>query len=266
MYRIGEFSALSKTTIKTLRYYEKEKLLIPSYVDKETGYRFYETSQLLMLSKILSLRQIGISINKIKQILNGESEKDILNNQKEQIKKELSIYNDQLSRINYLLEGKNMKYEVIIKESPEYIVYYKEGIVKKFSDLTGFILQSAEECKKINPNIKCIEPDYCFISYLDKEYKENNIKVRYSQAVNEFGKESDAIKFEKLKPVKLACIYHKGSYNNLGNAYSFIINWLEQNNYEIIDSFRERYIDGMWNKDNEEDWLTEIQIPVTKNN
>ena len=33
MYRIGEFSELSKTTIKALRYYEKEGLLIPADVE-----------------------------------------------------------------------------------------------------------------------------------------------------------------------------------------------------------------------------------------
>lgn len=71
MYRIGEFSILSKTTIKTLRYYEKEKLLIPSYVDNNNGYRFYETAQLLELSKIISLRQIGMTIDNIKEILKG---------------------------------------------------------------------------------------------------------------------------------------------------------------------------------------------------
>lgn len=73
MYRIGEFSTLSKTTIKTLRHYEKEKLLIPSYVDLDTGYRFYETNQLLVLSKIISLRQIGLSIDNIRNILNGDN-------------------------------------------------------------------------------------------------------------------------------------------------------------------------------------------------
>ena len=39
MYKIGEFSKLSKTTIKTLRYYEKEKLLIPHFIDSN-GYRY----------------------------------------------------------------------------------------------------------------------------------------------------------------------------------------------------------------------------------
>ena len=33
MYKIGDFSKMSKVTIKTLRYYEKEDLLKPYYVD-----------------------------------------------------------------------------------------------------------------------------------------------------------------------------------------------------------------------------------------
>ena len=50
---------------------------------------------------------------------------------KEELESEISICEDQLSRINYLLEGKEMKYEAIIKDLPDYIVYYKEGIIKK---------------------------------------------------------------------------------------------------------------------------------------
>lgn len=45
MYKIGEFSVLSKTTIKTLRFYEKISLFFPSKVDSN-GYRYYETSKL----------------------------------------------------------------------------------------------------------------------------------------------------------------------------------------------------------------------------
>ena len=46
MLKIGEFSKLSHLTIKALRFYEKRGLLIPQKVDEQTGYRFYETSQL----------------------------------------------------------------------------------------------------------------------------------------------------------------------------------------------------------------------------
>ena len=66
MLKIGDFSKLAKVTIKALRYYEKECLLIPKHVDAYTGYRYYETNQLLEISRIISLKQVGFSIDEIK--------------------------------------------------------------------------------------------------------------------------------------------------------------------------------------------------------
>ena len=92
MYKIGDFSSMSKTTIKTLRYYEKEKLLIPAYVDLNTGYRYYEASQLVELSKIVSLRQAGLSIKDIRKILDGCDMVEILTKRKEEITENLLNY------------------------------------------------------------------------------------------------------------------------------------------------------------------------------
>lgn len=110
------------------------------------------------------------------------------------------------------MEEKKIEREVIVKELPSYTVYYKEGVIKDFREIVKFILESAEECKSTNPDIKCIEPDYCYVSYLDGEYKEKNIKIRYAQAVTGMGVPNETIKFKELKPVKVACIYHKGAY------------------------------------------------------
>ena len=263
MYKIGEFSTLAKTTIKTLRYYEKEGLLIPNFVD-ENGYRYYESMQLLDLAKIVSLRQMGFSIDEVKHILQGSNLEKLLQIRKNIVENELNEYKYQLSKINYLLEEKNMKYEVITKELPEYVVYYKEGIIKDYSEITSFILSSADECLVTNPNIKCIEPDYCYMNYLDGEYRDKDIKIRYCQAVEKEGVPNDTIKFMKLKPVLAVCTYHKGEYSTLGEAYGFLMKYIEENGYEVIENPRERYIDGVWNKEDVNDWLTEIQVPVRK--
>lgn len=71
MHKIGRFSTLAKTTIKTLRYYEKEGLLIPYKIDNR-GYRYYEASQLIDFAKIIPLRQIGLSISDIRKVFNNE--------------------------------------------------------------------------------------------------------------------------------------------------------------------------------------------------
>ena len=264
MYKIGDFSSMSKTTIKTLRYYEKEGLLKPVYVDLNTGYRYYETSQLMEISKIISLRQIGLSIKDIKNILNGYNMVEILNKRKKELEDDLVLFNMELSKINYLLEGDNMKNEIFIKEIPSYVIYYCDGIISDFSKIPEFVLQAGEECAKVNPNLKCITPDYCYISYLDGEYKEKDIKIRYGQAVEKVGKETDRIKFKMMDAITAVCIYHKGAYDNLRDSYNIILKFIEDNGYEVIDNPRECYIDGCWNKDNSDDYLTEIEFPVRK--
>ena len=157
-----------------------------------------------------------------------------------------------------------MKNKIFVKEIPSYIVYYRDGVISDFSKITEFVLKTGEECAKANPNLKCINPDYCYVSYLDGEYKEKDIKVRYAQAVEDYGKGTENVKFMKSDKITVVCIYHKGSYENLRDSYNVIIKYIEDNGYEIIDNPRECYIDGCWNKESEDDYLTKIEFPVKK--
>ena len=59
MIRIGDFSKLSRVSVKTLRYYDEMGLLKPISVDRFIGYRLYEYSQLSVLNRILALKEIG---------------------------------------------------------------------------------------------------------------------------------------------------------------------------------------------------------------
>lgn len=209
MLKIGDFSKMSKVTIKDLRYYEKEGLLIPKYVDKFNGYRYYESNQLLEISRIIYLKQIGLTIDEIKQIIiKNKPLNELLKIKKKELENTIFEYN-KLSKINYLLEKNIMKEEIFEKVVPAYYVYYKEGVLKNCSEVSKFILNSATECMKLNPNIKCVKPDYCYINYLDGEYKENNIKVRYVQAVIKESrpfKENESIKFMTINETKCICI------------------------------------------------------------
>ena len=76
--------------------------------------------------------------------------------------------------------------------------------------------------------------------------------------------DSELVQFKELPETKAACIYHKGSYNEFPRTYASVLKYIEENGYEICGDIREVYIDGVWNKDREEEWLSEIQIPVQK--
>lgn len=155
-----------------------------------------------------------------------------------------------------------MKYQAAVREIPSYTVYYKQGVIPGYQDLGTFIPQANAEFAAANPGIKIMDPDYCFVSYVDKQYKEKDVGLLYAQAVEKAGKETDAIKFKTIPAMQAVCVYHKGPFQNLGEAYAFAMNWLEQNGYQMVDAARECYIDGYWNKEDPADWLTELQFPV----
>lgn len=266
MYKIGIFSKHGKVTIKTLHYYDEVGLLRPAYIDKETSYRYYTSEQLFKLHKIVALRQIGFSIPEILDIINEHNIDEILEQRKNELESEYQIITNKLFRLKYYIsekkEGKIMNYQVVIKEIPECIVFSKRQIIESYDTLMKLVPDIGKEVIKANPTLKCAEPEYCFNIYHDNEYKEKDIDVEICEAVVEFGKETNGIIFKKIPAITAATVMHKGPYRNFGAAYAFIFKWIEQNNYIAIDSARESYIDGIWNKESEEDWLTEIQVPV----
>lgn len=262
MLKISEFSKLSHLTIKALRFYEKKKILLPSKIDSFTGYRYYETYQLAEAQKIKSYRQIGLTIEEIQKLNNGSNLIEILQNKKCELEKTLKDTSESLSIIKYLMEEKEMKYQVVQKEIPEVIVYYSETILKNYDDIMSWIPSLGKECLELNPGIKCAKMPYEFCEYLDGEYKETNILVRHNEAVDRIGNESENIKFKVLPATKVLSIYHKGPYRNIGEAYAYIMKYAEENNFEVTGLARECYIDGIWNKEDENDWLTEIELPI----
>lgn len=259
---------MSKTTIKALHYYDEIGLLKPEVTDKFTSYRFYTSSQLVELHKIQCFRQIGLSIDEIKLILSGQNAESILQKRKSELILELASGQDQLSRIEFILSGQEeksfMNYQGIVKQTPECIVYSKRMVIPSYDAYFQVIPEIGEEVKKANPNLKCAIPEYCFIIYHDGEYKEKDIDVEYCEAVENFGTETDTIKFKKIPSITVLSVLHKGAYSKLGNAYAYAFKWVEENGYTVNGNPRESYIDGIWNKDNEEDWLTELQIPIAK--
>lgn len=60
------------------------------------------------------------------------------------------------------------------------------------------------------------------------------------------------------------CMHHRGSYDLLPQTFVLLYEYVEKNGYKIAGNPRFSYIDGIWNKDPEEEWLTQIQIPVTR--
>ncbi|MDO4176899.1 MAG: MerR family transcriptional regulator [Bacillota bacterium] len=262
MLKIGEFSKLSHITVKALRFYEKEGILMPASTDQWTGYRYYETGQLEDAARIKAFRQMGLSIDEIRGIRAGADIKTILSAKAKALESEKQSIDGRLSIIKHILEEKEMKYQVTVKDIPSCIVYYSEATLENYSDLMQFIPMCGQKCMELNPDLKCSVPEYEFCEYLDGEYRETDVRIRHNEAVEKIGKSDDFIKFREIPETKVLSIFHRGPYESIGEAYAYIMKYADENGYKVSGLARECYIDGIWNKEDPSEWLTELQLPI----
>lgn len=266
MFRVGMFSKINKVTTKTLRYYDEIDLLKPKYVDEVTGYRYYVKEQLPLLGKINTLKQMGFTLSQIKEVIDKpEVLKIFLEVKEKEILDNINQEHNKLLRIRSYLQNEgedNKMYNVKIKSLPKVIVASMRQTIPNYQALFHLCPNiMAKEMQRLD--CICAEPFYCFNIYHDGEYREENIDVEICEAVTQMKEDTEILKFKEIEEVPQAvCIMHQGGYDSLGNTYAYIFNWIEENGYEVVGYPRESFIDGIWNKENEEDWLTEIQIPV----
>jgi DNA-binding transcriptional MerR regulator/effector-binding domain-containing protein len=265
LYKIGLFSQMNKVTVKALRYYDDIDLLKPAYIDEHSGYRYYTSGQLPVLHSILALRQMGFTLEEIKKVQQGMSEEKLLLQKKSELIRKIAEETMKLSQVECYLLQKDVdrEHHIILKELPEVVVASMRTIMPNYDALFNIMPPMGAEMERLG--CVCAFPEYCFNIYHDGEYKESDIDVEICEAVTEKKEDSDMLTFKTIEKVETAaCVLHKGAYEGFPKAYAAVLRWVEENGFQIIDSPRESYIDGVWNKDSEEDWLTEIQFPVKK--
>lgn len=93
LYKIGEVSIICNISIKTLRYYEEIGLIKPVKVDIYSGYRYYDERNIEIIYKIQLLKELGFSLQDIKEFDEETFEEKIvnINEQIEKLKANLDL-------------------------------------------------------------------------------------------------------------------------------------------------------------------------------
>jgi DNA-binding transcriptional MerR regulator len=102
LLRIGEFARLGSVSARTLRHYEDVGLLAPVQVDPLTGYRAYQPEQLAQLNRIVALKDLGLSLAQVAQLLDGVTAEQLhgmLGLRRAQLEGEIEAQRAQLARV-----------------------------------------------------------------------------------------------------------------------------------------------------------------------
>lgn len=266
--KIGEFSQLMQVTVKTLRHYETKGLLMPEQVDEWTGYRYYGLNQMQRMNDIRTMQGLGFSLEEIKELLEDELNTptvEQLEAKLEATELQLKLLSQRYDRLVMLRDSrKNIKTmeKFKIQSLPEIIVASHREVIPNYDALGPLCYM------KIGPAMqaagcKCTSPGYCFTIDHNKEYKTENIDIEYCEQIEELLPDTPFLTFKKLPAIEnVLCVKHIGPYDRFYETFTEAVSYLESKNMRIAGDPRFSYIDGAWNQEDPEKWVSVIQIPV----
>jgi DNA-binding transcriptional MerR regulator len=270
VYSIGEFSKITGLTVKTLRFYHEQGLLIPSYIDEETGYRFYAPGKIDAARTISFLRDLDFSVADICDMLaHAEDESDLL---------------EVMERQKRMIDERIRNYRKVIASLVRFLVHEREARMIMTSasfeieekDVASFLMAGVRmkgkysDCGKGFARIgrsfgRHIEGKP-FLLHYDQEYHDDDADFEACMPVRS-GKAVEGISVRELPGGRCVALVHRGSYDDLGRSYARILAYIHDKGYEVQSPSREIYLKGpgMILKGNPKNYLTEIQMFVSSN-
>ena len=266
MLKIGEFSKLSRVSIRMLRHYDDIGLLKPAEIDTFTGYRYYREEQLFTIGRITALKDMGFSLADIIKILDSYDDKEKMDSFLSDRQKELTRLSEDTAYKLMLLETarkrlrkeQNMSFDVTVKTIPERYAATVQMVVPRYEDEGMLWNTMMSECSNLIPADPCLAA----AEFLDDEYKENNVEIIAWMTVKGSYADTEHVKFKTLPAIKVASCVVKGSYGQMGEAYAATASWIKENGYKMNGHMFNIYHVSPAQTQNPEEYVTEACFPV----
>ena len=271
MFTVGEFARIAQVSKRLLRYYDEIGLLKPIQIDKQSGYRLYSAEQMPDLNRILALKELGLSLDQIRQMLSNHVSLDEMQGmlllKKSEIEQQLQAELQRIRKIESRLQSIRdtetaQPLNVVIKSVDPQSVLSLRTMMADFEhgmELFAQVRRTLPE-KKNYGFIFCICHSHsirdhdldmeigCLISSNnhDSIMMANDLELHYRELPG-----ADT----------MATIVVKGALETIHSGYTRIGQWVERNDYRLAGIPREITLQLPQRADGS-DLITEIQFPV----
>ena len=271
MLKIGDFSKLSRVSIRMLRHYDEIGLLKPIWIDPESGYRYYTAEQLPIAGRIHALKDMGFGLAVIGEILPCYDDRDALDQYLRCKQVELQALSEQTvyrlrlletARNRLRKEDKTMNYDVTIKTFPQRYAATVRMVIPSYEQegmLWDILMKETEQLHLIDG-----DPCYCCAVFYDKEYRETQVDVEVQKDVKGTYPDTEHVKFRTLPEVTVACATCKGSYEQMGQMNAAIAAWVTDNGYIFDGPMFNIYHVSPHETSDPNQFVTEVCYPVRK--
>jgi DNA-binding transcriptional MerR regulator/effector-binding domain-containing protein len=265
VFTIGQFSRVTGLTVKTLRFYHEAALLVPTSVDDQTGYRYYDPSLVELARTITFLKDLEFSLAEIKELLQARDASDLT----AALERKRATIDERIARLkkarrsldDFLAaqqEGKRLMTQQEFQCEEKSLPAMKIAAVRMHAPYKdcgqGFSKIGKAFWNQINGPALLL----CY----DMEYQE--IANFEACMPVKGGQSKDGIEVRELPAGRCISLLHKGPYEQLSRSYEKALAYVNQKGYKLSAPCREVYLKGpgMIFRGNPKNYLTEIQLMI----
>lgn len=265
MLSIGDFARYAGVSIRMLRHYDATGLLVPAYVDPDSGYRFYEAEQLDRANALVALKDLGFTLAQVGVLLDRQVDAADLRRLFEERRRELSdqIERDRARLVDVerrlrLMEGTSeMDLEFSEKELPAITLV----------QLTDQVREQPEVGPRVGPMFEEVvrrlgeagqQPMHPGFAWYAANGDVVDIGVGFPRPA---GVEVPGTEIGELaaEPRAVTAVY-RGEMARMGEAWQALGQHIHRAGLEFAGPCREVYLQT---QGPQETWVTELQQPVS---
>ncbi len=270
MFTIGEFARHGRVSVRMLRHYDTTGLLRPARVEEASGYRFYAAGQLAQLNRIIALKDLGFSLDQVREMLDeqvsAEQLRGMLRLRQAELQSRLTADRARLAQVEARLqiierEGTMPADDIQVKQIPAVRVAELTATAASLepASITPVIQPLYEELgnRLGRAGVTPVGPP---VAYYEDAPDGDGVLVHATLPVNADPADGQDFAIVDLPAIQQAAtVVHRGSMDNVMSTIQVLARWIDGNGYRSSGYPREFYLEC---PENRAQWVTELQEPI----
>jgi DNA-binding transcriptional MerR regulator len=235
---IGSFARLCRLTVKAVRHYDAEGLLVPAEVDPHSGYRYYRAEQVRTATTIALLRGLDVPLTVVRDVLaapDPAAVADVLAAQRERWAAELARREQVLRSLDVLLHRpERVRYDVAVADRPVVRLTGVDGVVRADhldSDVGALCVRALRSAPRGEPLVAVFPVDLA-----------DTMPVTVGLPPTGPGRRSVHDAATELPGGPWAATLHVGPYEELPLAYTALLEHVRDLGHDVRGPVTETYL------------------------
>ena len=260
---ISDFARLGQVSVRMLRHYDALGLLVPDHVEPASGYRSYSPEQLHLLNRLVALKDLGFTLDQVRSLLadpvGADELRGMLRLRRAELEEEARAVGTRLaaveSRLRMIEKENTMSPDYVVKTLPAVRLVGRRAVV----DPEAIGRHVGPMFEEVSAALRHVDGALAtpIATYAEVD---DGMEVAVGYAWG--GPPPEGTEALDLDEATAVCGVHLGEMARIGESWQALHRWVSDNGYHYDGPCRELYVRA--ESDDQADWVTELQQPVTR--